>query len=92
MAAKFTISDGESEPSEDLEEEQSLQPPSEQEQQISHTRPLTLPELRMAGMNVCSGKYYYKRRAQNWLNTHQNVYHSLQDSFSAPVVESDLIS
>ncbi|XP_030018465.1 BCL2 associated agonist of cell death b [Sphaeramia orbicularis] len=49
MAAKFTISDSESEPSEDLEEEQRRQPPTEQEQQISYSHSLTLPELRMAG-------------------------------------------
>lgn len=51
MAANFTISDGESEPSEDLEEESKTQQPTpeQMQQQILKKHALTIPELREAG-------------------------------------------
>ncbi|CAK6967956.1 BCL2 associated agonist of cell death b isoform X1 [Scomber scombrus] len=49
MAAKFTISDSESEPSEEVEEGDNSQSSSEQAQRVTLGHNLTLPELRMAG-------------------------------------------
>lgn len=46
MDTKFTISDGESEPSEDVEERGDLQLMQEKEKPLSQRHTLTLPELR----------------------------------------------
>ncbi|XP_042368517.1 BCL2 associated agonist of cell death b [Plectropomus leopardus] len=48
MAAHFTISDSESEPSEEVEEGENNQPSTAPEQQLPQRHSLTLPELRMA--------------------------------------------
>ncbi|TDG99884.1 hypothetical protein EPR50_G00198690 [Perca flavescens] len=48
MAAHFTISDSESETSEEVEEGKNKQPPTVQEQPLSQRHFLTLPELRIA--------------------------------------------
>ncbi|XP_053198906.1 BCL2 associated agonist of cell death b isoform X2 [Scomber japonicus] len=49
MAAKFTISDNESEPEEEVEEGDNSQSSSEQAQRVTLGHNLTLPELRMPG-------------------------------------------
>lgn len=49
MAAKFTISDSESDASEEVEEADNNQPSTGQEQQSLPRHALTLPELRAAG-------------------------------------------
>ncbi|GAA6228218.1 bcl2-associated agonist of cell death [Lates japonicus] len=49
MAANFTISDSESEASEEVEEGEMNQSSTEQEQQILQHNTLTLPELRLSG-------------------------------------------
>ncbi|XP_026208847.1 BCL2 associated agonist of cell death b [Anabas testudineus] len=49
MAARFTISDSDSDPSEGMEEEGHNQSPPGQEQQVFPRHTLTLPELRASG-------------------------------------------
>ncbi|KAK2900099.1 BCL2 associated agonist of cell death b [Channa argus] len=48
MAAKFTISDSDSEPSEEVEEREDNHPSTGQEQHVPQCHNLTLPELRKA--------------------------------------------
>lgn len=48
MAAHFTISDSDSEPSEEIEEGENKQQSTEREQQLAQRHSLTLPELRVA--------------------------------------------
>lgn len=64
MAANFTISDSESEPSEDLEEEnKTRESASEQMQQhISKDHTLTLPELRMPGKKPEKTMGHYRQK------------------------------
>ncbi|KAM9836756.1 BCL2 associated agonist of cell death b [Aulostomus maculatus] len=50
MAANFTISDSESEPSEEVEEGDSNRSSTEHEQQLTQGHTLNIPELRMAAM------------------------------------------
>ncbi|XP_061921398.1 BCL2 associated agonist of cell death b [Entelurus aequoreus] len=49
MAANFTISDSESEPSEEVEEGDNTQPPSGRDRKLPQSLTLALPELRMGG-------------------------------------------
>ncbi|XP_054609662.1 BCL2 associated agonist of cell death b [Dunckerocampus dactyliophorus] len=50
MAANFSISDSESEPSEEVEEGDSTQSPSGQDKKVPQGLTLALPELRLAAM------------------------------------------
>lgn len=49
MEAHFTISDSESEPSEEVEEGENNKSSIAEEQKVVHRHTLNLPELRMAG-------------------------------------------
>lgn len=65
MAANFTISDSESEPSEEVEEGENNQPSAGGEEQIRQRHNLTLPELRPAGRQTkrIMGSREYKKKA-----------------------------